>query len=155
MSLDGQETSITSSAFSPRGDSVVISYRWSNTPEIWQEKEDGTWQRTPLEGHQSSINSTAYSPDGTRFITASQDGTARIWQEGKDLMWQSIPLSDHENFVTSAIFSPDGTQIVTASGDHTARVWRSERTEVGRAPSLKGIGMMLYQLLSLQTALRS
>ncbi|WP_213270365.1 TIR domain-containing protein [Hyphomonas sp.] len=128
MSLDGQETSITSSAFSPRGDSVVISYRWSNTPEIWQEKEDGTWQRTPLEGHQSSINSTAYSPDGTRFITASQDGTARIWQEGKDLMWQSIPLSDHENFVTSAIFSPDGTQIVTASGDHTARVW-SERED--------------------------
>ncbi len=32
-----------------------------------------------LAGHTGSVVSAAFSPDGTRVVTASDDGTARIW----------------------------------------------------------------------------
>ena len=34
---------------------------------------------TLLRGHTSEVASAAFSPDGTRVVTASQDGTARIY----------------------------------------------------------------------------
>ena len=33
-----------------------------------------------LRGHDGEVRSAAFSPDGTRIVTASEDGTARIWE---------------------------------------------------------------------------
>jgi hypothetical protein len=78
------------------------------------------------------VNSAAFSPDGTRVVTASEDGTARIWdaQSGQAL---GAPLQ-HEQAVGSAAFSPDGTRVVTASWDHTARIWDAQTAERLGAP---------------------
>ena len=74
-----------------------------------------------LAGHTGSVVSAAFSPDGTRVVTASDDGTARIWDaaSGEEL----TPLRGHSGWVVSAAFSPDGTRVVTASYDGTARIW--------------------------------
>nr|WP_238613456.1 WD40 repeat domain-containing protein [Candidatus Oscillochloris fontis] len=37
------------------------------------------YQVQALRGHTGSVNSAAFSPDGTRILTASNDGTARLW----------------------------------------------------------------------------
>ena len=77
-----------------------------------------------LRGHERSVNSAAFSPDGTRIVTASDDGTARVWQA--DGQGEPVVLKGHESTVNSAAFSPDGTRIVTASNDGTARIWRTD-----------------------------
>jgi len=72
-------------------------------------------------GTLNNVVSAAFSPDGTRVITASEDGTARVWDAANG---QPVtgPLA-HQDWVVSAAFSPDGTRVVTASTDKTARVW--------------------------------
>ena len=71
--------------------------------------------------HESSVASAAWSPDGTRIVTASQDGKAHVWSTatGEEI----LELTGHARSVRSAAWAPDGTRIVTASWDQTARVW--------------------------------
>ena len=64
----------------------------------------------------------AFSPDGTRVVTASEDGTARIWRI--DGGAEPLVLKGHSRSVNTAKFSSDGTRVVTASLDGTARIWR-------------------------------
>ena len=40
--------------------------------------------------HKAWVNALAWSPDGTRLVTASEDGTARIW----DVSWDTGTLAD-------------------------------------------------------------
>jgi WD40 repeat protein len=67
-----------------------------------------------------SVNAAAYSPDGSRIVTASDDGTARVFRvrDGKQ-----IAVLRHKRSVTDAAFSANGRLLVTASRDRTARLW--------------------------------
>ncbi|XXT14640.1 protein kinase [Sorangium sp. So ce429] len=74
--------------------------------------------------HPESVKDAGYSPDGTRIVTACEDGVVRVWDaEGKG---EPLALQGHEYSVNSAAFSPDGKRIVTASFDGTARVWNAD-----------------------------
>jgi dipeptidyl aminopeptidase/acylaminoacyl peptidase len=48
-----------------------------DVPRVW----DATTgvELFALAGHGSEVKSAAFSPDGTRVVTASEDGTARVW----------------------------------------------------------------------------
>ncbi len=74
-----------------------------------------------LVGHAVGVWSATFSPDGTRVVSASDDGTARVWNSATgELIWK---LEGHTQEVLSASFSPDGARIVTASRDRTAGLW--------------------------------
>ena len=71
--------------------------------------------------HEARVNDVAFSLDGSRILTASEDGTARLWSnaDGKEL----AVFRGHEAPVTHASFSADGRRVLTTSADGTARVW--------------------------------
>jgi WD40 repeat protein len=68
---------------------------------------------------------TALSPDGTKAVSASDDGTVRIWSiEGGPPL-----VLEHPSGVTDAEFSPDGRHVVTAGVDGFARLWDASTGE--------------------------
>jgi WD40 repeat protein len=82
----------------------------------------------------------AVSLDGTRIVTASEDGPSIVWNLGTG---EQVWLIGHKNYVSHASFSPDGRRVVTASFDGTAAVWDSETGE--RLRELTGHTNLLWQ----------
>ncbi|WP_213270380.1 TIR domain-containing protein [Hyphomonas sp.] len=105
------------SALSPRADGFDVQLDAASQAARWI---------VSLEGHKRRINTASFSPDGTRIVTASNDGTARVWSMNEFGAWQSEELQGHTSRVNSAAFSPDSTRIVTASADGTIRIWESD-----------------------------
>ncbi|HZN66279.1 MAG TPA: WD40 repeat domain-containing protein [Tepidisphaeraceae bacterium] len=74
-----------------------------------------------LTGHKDGVHALDFSPDGTRIVTASQDGTAGVWETetGK----QIHSLVGHQGAVYGAAFSADGERVATAGLDGVVLVW--------------------------------
>jgi WD40 repeat protein len=70
--------------------------------------------------HPTGVAALAFSSDGTRLVTAAEDG-ARVW-DAKDGRQLARLLSPTPGVFTAA-FSPDGERVVTAHLDHAARIW--------------------------------
>jgi WD40 repeat protein len=65
------------------------------------------------------VRAMAFNPDGTRIVTAADDGTTRIWNTttGKELK----VIHENEARVSYVRFSSDGTKILTFSWSHNGR----------------------------------
>ncbi len=70
---------------------------------------------------EEAVLGLSYSPDGTRIVTACDDGTVQQWDAatGQPI---DAPLR-HEKAVWSAAYSPDGARLVTACDDGTVQQW--------------------------------
>ncbi len=71
--------------------------------------------------HASGVNEVSFSPDGSRLVTAGNDGTARVWDAAT-----GSPLSPplyHGTSLLRARFTPDGYRVLTVGSDPTARLW--------------------------------
>ena len=75
-----------------------------------------------IDAHSDKINHVAFSPDGTRIITASNDGAARVWDAASGR--KVFALAGGSKFYR-AVFSPDGTRIVTFSANAPPQVWEA------------------------------
>jgi WD40 repeat protein len=83
-------------------------------------------------GPGGSAKDVAFSPDGSRILTASEDGTARMWNsvDGAEL----AIFRGHEGPVTHAVFSADSQRVLTTSQDGTARLW-----DAGEGPEVTSV----------------
>ncbi|WP_232537783.1 CHAT domain-containing protein [Cystobacter fuscus] len=99
-----------------------------------------------LEGHSDRIVAASFSPDGTRMVTASEDGTARVWRADGSDQDHPLVLTGHAGPVNSVAFSPDGTRVVTGSSDKTARVWRTDGSDQGHPLVLTGHEGLVYSV---------
>jgi hypothetical protein len=79
-------------------------------------------ERLRLRGHQGGVWSAAYSADGSRIVSAGEDGTVRQW-EAKSGRAIGEPLRGHQRGVLSAAYSADGSRIVSAGQDGMVRQW--------------------------------
>jgi eukaryotic-like serine/threonine-protein kinase len=71
--------------------------------------------------HEDAVNETRFSPDGSRVLTAGDDGKVYLWDSktGKEA---NAPLNAGSS-VIFAVFSRDGRRIAAASRDGMARIW--------------------------------
>jgi WD40 repeat protein len=92
--------------------------------------------RRILRAGRGPVNSAAYSPDGSRVVTASDDGTARVFRVRDGAR---IATLRHDGSVTDAAFSIDGRMLATASRDGTARLWTAEGRLLRTFPHHAGV----------------
>lgn len=129
--LTGDSGTLVSAQFSPDGTRIVTASRDGNA-RLWRAPEatavpSGSERRVEepvILPHKGAVWSAQFSPDGSRIVTASEDGTAGIWDArvGTPLPF----VLQHRGPVVTAFFSGDGQRIVTASRDKSARVWDTE-----------------------------
>lgn len=77
-----------------------------------------------------TVDAMTFSTEGSRMVTAGQDGTARLWRaaDGAPI----AVLRGHAAPVKRATFSGDGARVLTLSEDGTARLWDARAgVEVG------------------------
>jgi WD40 repeat protein len=90
----------------------------------------------------SSVNTLRFSSDGTRLVSARNDGSIHIW----DVVSGELVRVFHDNGkpVTAASPSPDGRWVVSAGGDDSIRIWDlASGEEKWRAPcGLLGVTAM-------------
>jgi WD40 repeat protein len=120
----------TSTQFSPDGHFLLTAYddaRMSDDERYTKIDRVRVWDAHTgelvgaLAGHTKAVNDARFNADGTRIVTASNDGTARIWDPRT--LEQVCLLKGHDDEVRTAEFSPDGMRVVTSSKDRTARLW--------------------------------
>jgi WD40 repeat protein len=130
--LEGHLQPILHIAFSLDGKHLITASA-DNTAQVWDAQLQPDPRPGPppppgqerwlftLSGHNGFVRDAAFSADGTRLVTASDDGTARVWdaRTGAAL----FTLAGHTDAVLSASFSTDGARIFTFGADGTARVW--------------------------------
>lgn len=88
----------------------LLVYEWQSESYILKQQ-----------GHFDSMNALCYSPDGSRIVTASDDGKIKIWDvvSGFCLM----TFTEHTSAVTDLKFAKRGNVLFSSSLDGTVRAW--------------------------------
>ena len=113
----GTQGEATVTMFSPDGRRVLAGYD-SGAVCLWTPA-----RRAAVACHAqgSTITDAEFSADGTRFVSASTDGTAVVRRVAGGAR---IATLDHAGRpVHAATFDPSGARIVTAADDRQARIW--------------------------------
>ena len=111
--------------FSPDGRHILTVSREATVNILDSE----TGLRIATVRHRDRIFGARFNQDGSRFVTASADGTARVWGTVDGEQALRTPLT-HGGAVYWAEFSGDGKRVVTASADRTARIWDASNGEL-------------------------
>src|SRR5262245_10596491 len=87
---------------------VTTAGKWNKEKQVWTGETDIYDAKngkllTAIKGHSEPIEAVALSPDGTKVVTASNDGTAKVWDlAGKEL----LTLKGHTGPVAAVAYSP-------------------------------------------------
>ena len=73
------------------------------------------------QGHLDSMNALTYSPDGTRIITAADDGKLKVWDVTSGFC--IVTFTEHTSGVTGVEFAKRGGVLFTSSLDGSVRAW--------------------------------
>ncbi len=103
----------SSGSFSYDGSKIITTHS-GTLPEavIWDVSTGKSVTR--LRGHYGVIMDAHFNPDGTRVVTASNDGTSLIWDT---VTGEPLKAMRHPSAVLSAAFNHDGTRVITLSND--------------------------------------
>lgn len=88
----------------------LLVYEWQSESYILKQQ-----------GHFDSMNALCYSPDGSRVVTASDDGKIKVWDVVSGFCL--VTFSEHTSSVTAVQFAKRGQVLFSASLDGTVRAW--------------------------------
>jgi WD40 repeat protein/tRNA A-37 threonylcarbamoyl transferase component Bud32 len=126
-SPDGSVLAIaTGEAEAPTKAKAIPSSGLSQSPGEVQIVDATTGKpRLSLVGHTAAVRALAFSKDGTRLVTAGDDGNVRVWDAatGKQLTTYRGHGADA---VFAVAFSPDGRWVASGGRDTIVRVWEAD-----------------------------
>lgn len=73
------------------------------------------------QGHFDSLNDVVYSPDGSKVVTAADDGKIKVWDAYSGFC--IVTFTEHTSGVTALQFSKKGNVLFSASLDGSVRAW--------------------------------
>lgn len=116
------QESITSLAFSPTNEQLIVSAGADNHFYIWNILERDTSKRVVWDesGHKGGINDIRWSTDGRMLVSASNDKCLKVWNVERK---KKTALRCHQSFVTTATFWDENQRIVSCSHDAITKVW--------------------------------
>lgn len=88
----------------------LLVYEWQSESYVLKQQ-----------GHFDSMNSLTYSPDGSRVVTASEDGKIKVWDVVSGFCL--VTLEGHTSSVTQVQFAKRGQVLFSSSLDGTVRAW--------------------------------
>ncbi|KAG0678652.1 U3 snoRNP protein [Pichia californica] len=97
-------------AFGSKSLGQLLVYEWQSESYILRQQ-----------GHFDSMNALAYSPDGSRIVTASDDGKIKIWDIVSGFCLATF--DEHQSSVTGVVFAKKGQVMFSSSLDGTVRAW--------------------------------
>lgn len=108
-------------AFSPDGSKLVtVGGIDAVTVTVWDVHSGRRLVSIRPPGVAATVWDATFSRDGSRLVTANDDGSVRVWnsRDGRQ-------LADCAGSGTTlaAVFSPDGSRLASAGGDGTATIW--------------------------------
>lgn len=83
---------------------------------------ESDWDWAPATKHWSDINTIRWSPDGSKILTAGQDGRLIIWDAKTGRQIRAIAASN-PTAVASGVWSGDGSRILNGPNDYKSAVW--------------------------------
>jgi len=100
-------------------DGMQLFYAGSETLQIINLSNN---EKTELIGHQGTIDYAEYSHDGSKIISASDDGSIRIWNARNGQLLKTIAPSADKVFI-SAVLSPDEKYIALIDYSEGISLW--------------------------------
>ncbi|QOU19940.1 U3 snoRNP protein [Brettanomyces bruxellensis] len=97
-------------AFGSKKLGQLLVYEWQSESYILRQQ-----------GHFDSMNSVVYSPDGSRLVTAADDGKIKIWDVTSGFCLATF--EEHTSAVTDLAFARHGQVLFSSSLDGTVRAW--------------------------------
>ncbi|ODV88017.1 hypothetical protein CANARDRAFT_192731 [[Candida] arabinofermentans NRRL YB-2248] len=97
-------------AFGSRKLGQLLVYEWKSESYILKQQ-----------GHFDAMNCLTYSPDGSRIVTASDDGKIKIWDVVSGFCLATF--EEHQSAVTAVAFAKRGQVMFSSSLDGTVRAW--------------------------------
>ncbi|CUS23360.1 LAQU0S09e03004g1_1 [Lachancea quebecensis] len=88
----------------------LLVYEWQSESYILKQQ-----------GHFDATNAVTYSPDGSRVVTASEDGKIKIWDVVSGFCL--VTFQEHTAAVSGLAFAKKGQVLFSASLDGTVRAW--------------------------------
>ncbi|KAG0671696.1 U3 snoRNP protein [Maudiozyma exigua] len=88
----------------------LLVYEWQSESYILKQQ-----------GHFDATNSLTYSPDGSRVVTAADDGKIKVWDVASGFCLATF--EEHTSSVTQVQFTKKGQVLFSSSIDGTIRAW--------------------------------
>ncbi|SMN18357.1 similar to Saccharomyces cerevisiae YCR057C PWP2 Conserved 90S pre-ribosomal component essential for proper endonucleolytic cleavage of the 35 S rRNA precursor at A0, A1, and A2 sites [Maudiozyma saulgeensis] len=88
----------------------LLVYEWQSESYILKQQ-----------GHFDATNSLTYSPDGSRVVTAAEDGKIKVWDVASGFCLATF--DEHTSSVTQVQFAKKGQVLFSSSIDGTVRAW--------------------------------
>ena len=120
LTLSGEQIEAHNARFVGNGN-YIITTGVNNSMKLWN-ANTGEYIRSFL-FHNDWVYDAVGSPDGSRIVSASDDGSATIFTPEGNM--EQHRLSVNYSGINKAIFSSDGEEVITAGDDGAIRLWNA------------------------------